>query len=54
MVGGIWILSQKAMDDLRAAGVQRLASTTDTLANRVDNWIGDVARDLRLLSRHPD
>ena len=53
MLGGTWILSRKATDDLMAAGVQRLSSTADNLANRVDGWVGDVARDLQLLSRHP-
>ena len=54
MLGGIWVLSRKATDDLRAAGTQRLASTAENLANRVDSWVGDVARDLQLLSHHPD
>ncbi len=54
MLGGTWILSRKATDDLREAGVQRLASTAEKLANRVDAWIGDVTRDLQLLSHHPD
>jgi len=54
MLGGTWILSRKATDDLRVAGVQRLASTAENLANRVNNWVEDVARDLQLLSRHPN
>ena len=40
MLVGTWILSRKAMNNLRAAGVQRLAFTAERLASRVDNWTG--------------
>jgi signal transduction histidine kinase len=54
MLAGFWILSQAATDRLRAAAEERLRATTDDVAQKVDVWLGSVARDLALLSRHPD
>lgn len=54
LAAGIWMTSQSGVTRLRAAGEERLKSTSQLVAERVDAWALDSRQDLTTMAEDTD